>query len=133
MPDTLLITGANCVTLDPAQPRTVAILIEDGCIRALGAAARSAQATRTIEAGGRRVLPGFQNAHVHLLNGGTDPVETAQLYKATSLAERQAALARHAGTWNGPMVRGASWQCGFFGDHNPTRDVLDPIVPDRPA
>ena len=31
------------------------------------------------------------------------------------------------------MVWGTGWQCGFFGDHNLTRQVLDAVVSDRPC
>ena len=130
-PDTLLI-NAHCITMNPGQPVTDAVLISDGRIAALGAAAKTATA-RVIDAGGRLVLPGFQDAHIHLLNGGTDLVETAQLYDATTLTQLQSALAAHAARWHGPMVWGAGWQCGFFGDINLTRDIIDAVVPERPC
>ena len=31
------------------------------------------------------------------------------------------------------MVWGAGWQCGFFGDINLTRDIIDAVVPERPC
>ncbi|MCX8509967.1 MAG: amidohydrolase, partial [Rhodobacteraceae bacterium] len=89
--------------------------------------------TRIMDAGGRLVLPGFQDAHIHLQMGGVDLVQTAQLYEATSLAELQSTLAAHAAATPGPMVWGAGWQPGFFGDENLTRAVLDQVVPDRPC
>ena len=52
---------------------------------------------RTMDAGGRLVLPGFQDAHIHLLNGGIDLVETAQLYHVTTIAGLQSALKARAG------------------------------------
>ena len=128
----LLIRNAKVVTMDPARPLTDAVLIRDGRVAALGAEAHQ-RAAEVVDAGGRLVLPGFQDAHIHLLNGGTDLVETAQLYDATTLVELQSALAAHAARWRGPMVWGAGWQCGFFGDHNLTRTVLDAVVPDRPC
>jgi predicted amidohydrolase YtcJ len=132
--ETLLI-NANVRTMDPAHAESDAVLIRGGRIVALGTAAHHAAsfAARIVDCGGRLVLPGFQDAHIHLLNGGTDLVETAQLYDATSLGELQAALADHAGRWTGEMVWGAGWQCGFFGDHNLTREVIDAVVPDRPC
>ena len=133
MSDDLLILNAHCVTMNPAYPVTDAILIKGGRILALGDAAKSVPAAHTIDAGGRLVLPGFQDAHIHLLNGGTDLVETAQLYDAINLGDLQSALAAHAATWPGEMVWGAGWQCGFFGDHNLTRAVIDTVVPDRPC
>ena len=132
--ETLLI-NANVRTMDLAHPQTDAVLIRNGRIAALGAAAHrlASLEARMIDCGGRLVLPGFQDAHIHLLNGGTDLVETAQLYDATTLAELQAALGDHVSRWTGEMFWGAGWQCGFFGDANLTRDVLDVVVPDRPC
>ena len=128
----LLIHNANIRTMDPSRPFADWILIRDGTIAALGSGDPPA-AARRIDAGGHLVLPGFQDAHIHLLNGGTDLIETAQLYDCTTLADIQAALRKHAATWNGPMIWGAGWQNGFFGDQNLTRAVLDAAVPDRPC
>ncbi|MGV8986870.1 MAG: amidohydrolase [Cypionkella sp.] len=127
-----LLTNADIRTMDPSKPRTDAILLRDGKVAALGKAAK-ASGVAPEDLGGRLVLPGFQDAHIHLLNGGTDQVETAQLYDATSIADLQAALAAHAAGWGGEMVWGAGWQCGFFGDETLTLTVLDAVVPDRPC
>ena len=132
MADDLLIVNAHCVTMNPLLPVTDTVLIRDGKIAALGEAARATSA-RSIDAQGRLVLPGFQDAHIHLLNGGTDLVETAQLYDATTLAELQSALGQHARRWGGNMVWGAGWQCAFFGEGNLNRDIIDAVVPDRPC
>ncbi len=132
-----LLTNAHIRTMDPARPTADALVIEAGRILALGSAdvmaTLAGQRAEVTDAGGRLVLPGFQDAHIHLLNGGVDLVETAQLYDCSTLTELQAVMARHAARWTGPMVWGAGWECGFFGDHNLTREVLDAVVPDRPC
>lgn len=133
----VLVENAVIRTMDPARPFARSLLIRDGLVVALSDAPDGLRdqggGARRIDAGGRLALPGFQDAHIHLLNGGTDLVETAQLYDCTSLDEIAAAMRAHAGAWRGPMVWGAGWQSGFFGDHNLTRDVLDRAVPDRPC
>jgi len=133
----LILTGADIRTMDPARPRAGALAAAGGRILALGTEAEmralAGPGTRRIDAGGRLVLPGFQDAHIHFLNGGTDLVETAQLYDCTTTAGIAAVLASHAARWQGPMVWGAGWQSGFFGDHNLTHAVLDTAVPDRPC
>lgn len=132
-----LLTHARIRTMDPARPAAEALVIEAG--RILGAGETGAMAAlagpgaAVIDMGGRPVLPGFQDAHIHLLNGGTDLVDSAQLYDCTTLGEFRATLARHAAARPGPVVWGAGWQCGFFGDHDLTREVLDAAVPDRPC
>lgn len=131
----ILIYNARVRTMDQGCPMAEAILLRDGLVVALGDTAElSASAgARRIDAGGRLVLPGFQDAHIHLLNGGTDLVETAQLYDCVTLGDIQAVMADHAAAQSGPMIWGAGWQSGFFGDHNLTREVLDVVVPDRPC
>ena len=130
-PDTLIF-NANIHTMNPADPRAHWVLIRGGIIAALGQGPPP-DAKNRIDAGGRLLLPGFQDAHIHLLNGGTDLVETAQLYDAETLTDLQTALAAHAASWQGPMIWGAGWQCGFFGDHNLTRAVIDAVIPFRPC
>ena len=128
----LVIFNANIHTMDPAMPKARWVAVQDGKIRALGQGTPPA-ARHSLDAADRLILPGFQDAHIHLLNGGVDLIETAQLYDATTLAGLQSALAAHAARWRGPMVWGAGWQCGFFGDHNLTRQVIDQVVSDRPC
>lgn len=127
-----LIHNADIHTMDPTRPRATWLLIRGGVIAALGSAAPPDAATR-IDAAGRLLLPGFQDAHTHLLNGGTDLVETAQLYDCETLEDIARVMATHAAAQPGPMVWGAGWQSGFFGDHNLTRALLDAVVPDRPC
>lgn len=133
----LILVNARIRTMHPAQPMAEALAVRAGRVMALGSTADmralAGPGTKVIDAGGRLCLPGFQDAHIHLLNGGVDLVETAQLYDCVSLHEIAAVMARHAAGWDGPMVWGAGWQCGFFDDHNLTHAVLDAVVPDRPC
>ncbi len=137
MPPDLILINADIRTMDAAHPRAEAIAVRDGRILALGSDAQiSALAgpeTQIINAGGRLVLPGFQDAHVHLLDGGTDLIATAALWDAQGVPDLHTALRGHAVRWTGPMVTGAGWQPGVFGDHNLTAAVLDAAVPDRPC
>ena len=133
----LLIENAVIRTMDPARPQARAILLRDGRVIALSDDPRGLRdrvgGLPRIDAGGRLVLPGFQDAHVHLLNGGTDLVETAPLYDCTALEGIVAALTAHAVRQSGPIVWGAGWQPGFFGDRDLTREVIDRAVADRPC
>jgi hypothetical protein len=137
MPADLILTNAHIRTMDDAHPQAQAMAITAGKITRIGTDAEitalAGPNTRRIDAGRRLVLPGFQDAHIHLLNGGTDLVDSAYLYDATSLAELQQALATHAARNTSPVVWGAGWASGLFGDHNLTREVLDVAVSDRPC
>jgi predicted amidohydrolase YtcJ len=133
----LILLNARIHTMDAARPQAQALAIAGGAILALGTdadiLALAGPATRRLDGGGRLVLPGFQDAHVHLLDGGTDLIDSVALWKVTGLTELQQALAAHLARTNAPMVTGTGWQPGLFGDHNLTRAVLDIAVPDRPC
>jgi predicted amidohydrolase YtcJ len=137
MTEDLILFNADIRTMDPSRPTTEALVIRGERLLALGTAEEMAAiagpGARRIDAGGRLCLPGFQDAHIHLLNGGTDLVETAQLYDCTSLGDLRAALAAHAERHEGPVIWGAGWSCGLFADGALTREVLDAAVPDRPC
>lgn len=134
----MLIENALVRTMDPARPRARSVLIRDGRILALsddprGLRDRAPTAAR-IDAGGRLVLPGFQDAHIHLLSGGTDLATAASLYEVTTEAGLLDALASHAAARTHlPLVLGAGWQPGIFGDDNLSAALLDRVVADRPA
>src|SRR5690606_34338497 len=65
----LVVLDANIRTLDAGRPRASALAALDGRVVVLGddAAVRAlaCDSTRVIDAGGRLVLPGFNDAHVH--------------------------------------------------------------------
>lgn len=136
MSDHLLING-RIHTMDPALPQARAILIRDGIIAAVGGddiAALAHPRARITDLGGRLVLPGFQDAHTHLLSGGTDLATAAQLYEAEDLATLAQLIRSHAAAHPDlPLLVGAGWQPGLFGDHNLTAAWLDPLTGSRPA
>ncbi|MCX7288233.1 MAG: amidohydrolase [Rhodobacterales bacterium] len=127
-----LIHNACIRTMDPTAPVADWVLLRDGKVAALGQGVPP-DVPRKIDAGGRLVLPGFQDAHIHLLSGGIDLATAAYLYDASSEDELIAALRAHAAAKPGlPIVLGSGWQAGVFGDHNLTARVLDRAVSDRP-
>lgn len=132
-----LLTHARIVTMDAGNPEAQALVIEGGRILALGGPAAMAElagpGAEVIDAGGRLVLPGFIDAHVHLMDGGMNLACAANLHGVTSMAELQQALAETAARVPGPLVYGAGWQATWFGDEGITREDLDAAVPDRPC
>ena len=81
----LVIRNARIRTMDPARPWADWLLARAGRIVALGSGAPP-DAARVIDAGGRLVLPGFQDAHNHLLSGGIDLATAAYLYEVADEA-----------------------------------------------
>ena len=69
----LLLSEANVVTLDPARPRADAVLLRDGRVEAVGAradlAAVAGPGVEEIGLGGRTVIPGLNDVHLHLTRG----------------------------------------------------------------
>lgn len=129
----MLIRDARIRTMDPSAPVADWLLIRGGRVAALGRGQAPA-AQNSISAGGRLVLPGLQDAHAHLLSGGLDLATAAHLYEETSEAGLLAALAAHArAKADLPVVLGAGWQPGLFGDHNLKAEFLDRAVSDRPT
>ncbi|HVQ55976.1 MAG TPA: amidohydrolase family protein, partial [Pyrinomonadaceae bacterium] len=65
----LIIINANVRTMAPAQPKAEAVAVSGGEIIAVGSTksirALAGEDTKTIDAGGRLVIPGFNDAHVH--------------------------------------------------------------------
>ena len=136
-PADLIVINGKILTMDPLFPRVEALAVSKGRIIALGTTdeiwSYAGRNTKVIDAGGRMVLPGFQDTHIHLQDSGHGYGLNANLETARSVAELQNALkdfaVRHKGAW----VNGVGWYTGIFTDHNLTRQVLDEVVPDRPC
>ena len=89
--------------------------------------------TRTIDAHGGTVLPGFNDAHLHLVSGGLG-LQQATLLDATTLPQVEETIRAFAAAHpDRPWVLGRGWYYGPFPGGLPTRQQLDAIVPDRPA
>ncbi len=133
----LIVINGDILTMDAMFPRVEALAVAQGRVIALGTSADirsfASRATKVIDAGGRMVLPGFQDTHIHLQDSGHGYGLNANLEAARSIAELAKELkdfaARHRGNW----VNGVGWYTGIFTDHNLTRQVLDEAVPDRPC
>lgn len=71
--DTIL-HNAKIVTLDPTQAEATAIAIRDGVVVATGTdkdvLARRGEQTKMLDLGGRTVVPGLNDSHLHLVRGG---------------------------------------------------------------
>ncbi|MET7272499.1 amidohydrolase [Streptomyces flaveolus] len=94
-PAHLVLRNARIHTVDPALPSAEALAVRDGRIVWLGSDAEAGpwtgSGTEVIDAGGRRVLPGFVDAHNHVRLGSDE--ECVQLAGARSLAEVAARIA----------------------------------------
>ena len=91
----LLLTNGRFV--DGRGPVGSALAIRNGRIVGVGDARTLGSATRTIDLGGRTVVPGLFDAHVHYTRAGVNPgYEARRIERALSIAELQEAIAKRA-------------------------------------
>ncbi|PRA12344.1 peptidase M38 family protein [Arthrobacter sp. MYb211] len=131
----LLFANGPVLTMDTANPRSHALAVKDGRILALGDRALGLRGpgTQVIDLSGKALLPGFQDAHVHPLMGGLQMV-ACDLSEVHSLSEYRRIIANYARTHaEQDWVEGAGWYGDVFDGGFPHRDLLDELVPDRPA
>ena len=89
--------------------------------------------TLVVDLHGGMLLPAFQDAHVHLIDGGVE-LGDCNLNEAEDAAAVVAAIRACARAHpQEPWVRGSGWQLPYFPDGNPRKELLDSLVPDRPA
>src|SRR5690348_14196629 len=78
----LIIINANVYTVDKAHPSAGAVAVLGDRIAAVGTNAEVQQwkgsKTKVIDAAGKLLLPGFNDAHVHFVNGGAQ-LDSVQL------------------------------------------------------
>jgi predicted amidohydrolase YtcJ len=89
--------------------------------------------TIVIDAKGGAVMPGFNDTHAHLINGGLS-LDQVNLADATTLD----AIKDTIRVWSEAhpereWITGRGWYYQPFNGAMPTRQVLDALVPDRPA
>ena len=133
MPD-LVVRNANIWTGDGARADT--FVVRDGRCAFVGVerdVSPSVGAT-ILDLGGRFVMPGFTDAHVHLLWTGI-AMHSVDLKGVTSSEEAVRRVAeRVASTAPGGWVTGAGWDQHSWPDRRfPDRRVLDAVSPDHPV
>jgi predicted amidohydrolase YtcJ len=118
-------------TLDPALPTVASLWIAGERIAGgVGVHETELPTPETVDLGGRCVLPGFTDSHVHFPTWALAQRDV-QLHGCTSLAEAldRVRAAPRTGSW----LRGQGWRDADWPDGPPTRQALDGIVNDRPA
>jgi predicted amidohydrolase YtcJ len=125
--------GARVWTGDPLAPSATAFAVSGERIVAVGSDAElralAGPGTVVTDLGGRRVVPGFNDAHWHL-----PARRTARLDDAGSVAVIQQRLVEYARQFPpGSWVMGRGWTPGDFPDNTADKRYLDAIFPDRPA
>ncbi len=133
-----LYVNARIYTVDDKAGWAEAMAVRDGRIIAIGEARavgrHRGKGTEVVDLGGRMVMPGIHDSHIHPLDGGVQQLLECR-FPPNSL---DAALAKieecvkqaKPGAW----VRGGQWSHAFFEGKGPLpRELLDRIAPDNPV
>ena len=128
----LILTDARMYSADRRDSLPSTLVIDNGRILAVGDESlleRFEGPTRALE--GRLVLPGFHDAHTHLIYGGRQLMQ-CDLSGLLSIAAIQTKLADCDSALDPEdWLLGGGWNLSLFPDANPNRSVLDAINPDR--
>jgi len=132
---TVAVVNARVWTGDDAQPWAQALVIDGATLAMVGTNedARKANAEQVIDAGGRLIVPGFTDAHVHFREGGFG-LASVQLRDAATRDEFVARIKAFAATVPaGTWITGGNWDHSLWGGELPTREWIDAVTPDHPV
>ena len=134
----LVLTGGRIWTGNPERPEAEAVAVTANRVVAVGSTseidALVAHHTRVIALAGKRVVPGFNDAHVHFSTGGLS-LSSVNLRSARSETEMRELLGRFArshptGEW---ILQGEwdqeRWPSGCL----PSARLIDEVTPDHPV
>ena len=133
----LLMLNGKVYTVNHEQSWAEAIAITDGRIIWVGNSEDANQwqgeRTRTIDLGGKMVLPGFQDIHIHPVHSGVSYQQCA-LFDVEGVELLQQRIKQCAESEPGEWIRGGGWLVTNFAPSGlPDKKLLDEIVPDRPV
>lgn len=125
-------------TMNPSQPYAEAIAIGGQRIIAVGSGEEIkpliGKATRVINLEGKLALPGFNDAHIHFIEGGLSLLEV-NLRGVTTIEEFQRRVKERASSLPaGAWLTGGGWDHEILpGGMMPTKGILDAIAPHNPV
>jgi predicted amidohydrolase YtcJ len=134
----LIIHNAKVWTVDKDRPTAQAVAVLGDRIVAVGSNAEveawHGPQTRTIDASSKLLLPGFNDSHVHFVDGGLS-LDSVQLNDATSATEFARRIGEQArNTPKGEWVTSGDWdETKWTPAAMPTKDLIDPLTPDTPV
>src|SRR6476619_330455 len=134
---TLIVTNAAVYAVDKRQPNAEAVAVIGDRVVAVGSRADidlwRGPKTKVIDAGGKLLLPGFNDAHVHFIQGGAQ-LEQVQLTDAATpeeFANRIGAQAKK--TPKGEWILGGRWdETKWPKPELPMKELIDPVTGDIP-
>lgn len=132
----LVLTNGRITTLDPKRPEARSITIKDGRILGVDVAFNEDGKTKVIDLQGRRVVPGLNDSHLHVIRGGLNFNMELRWDGVPSLADglrmlREQARRTPPGQW--VRVVGGWTEFQFAERRMPTLEELNAAAPDTPV
>ncbi|RKE86044.1 amidohydrolase [Rhizobium sp. AG855] len=136
----LILYHGHVTTLDRSNPSATAIAIKDGKFLAVGSDAEimkhAGPQTKTVDLRGKRVLPGLNDNHTHVVRGGLNFNMELRWDGIRSLADAMDMLRRQVAVTPAPQwvrVIGGFTEHQFVEKRLPTIDEINAIAPDTPV
>lgn len=133
----LMIVNGKVLTMDEGRPRAEAVAMAGGKIRRVGRnrdiLADKGRKTKVIDAGGRTVLPGFIEGHMHVVPGSLElsMLNVEGLNGVEAIGKAVRAFAKE-NPGDGIIVGNQLSYVAFGNGRAATRHDLDTCLPDRP-
>jgi len=135
----LVIKNAKIVTLDKENPRAEAVAVKGEKI--IGVTSNlevnkfiRKDVTHVIDAQGRLLVPGFNDAHIHFISGGLGLMNLDFRYITDVSVIQQMVKERVDQSKPGELIIGRGWDHELFPNKEwPTKEILDDVAPDNPV
>jgi predicted amidohydrolase YtcJ len=140
-PHTIFFLHGHIYTNDPQNPWATAMAVREGKIACVGGIEQimlecggSGEDAESVQLGGHFVMPGFNDAHVHLGSAGANML-AVRLNGAASIEELQKRLAEAvAAHKEGEWITGSGWDHTLWPDKKfPNKQQLDAVAPKNPV
>ncbi len=133
----LVISGGKVFTVDESEPEAAAVAIKGNRIIAVGTDKEISRyidpaTTKVIDAAGRTVLPGFNDAHAHF--GPVDPDYIELRYITDPAVITHRVKEQVSRSQKGQLIYGGHWEHEMFTSREwPTKELIDAVSPDNPV
>jgi predicted amidohydrolase YtcJ len=133
----LVIHNAKIFTVNDENPQATAVAVKDEVIIAVGddkliSKYIDKEKTKVIDAAGRLVVPGFNDAHAHFGPVNIDYIELRYTTDPAIITEK--VKEKVAEVKPGQLIRGGHWEHEMFIDKKwPAKELIDPVSPDNPV
>jgi predicted amidohydrolase YtcJ len=136
----MIVTNAKIATLDAGSTVAQALAIGDGKVLAVGSSAQmqrfAAANTRTVDAGGRTIIPGLIDSHMHAVRAALSYSTEVNWIGVNTIPQamarlREASAQTRPGTWL--IVAGGWTEMQFAEGRRPTQAEIQAAAPDNPV